>query len=114
MYLALDLNNKRSSYYRQGKRQISMLCGHHGIALQASANRGREEITKLFLENGIDVNIESGNYHTALQAASSRGRGESTRLCWGLGPMSMLKEENVALPCNQLRQAVMKELRDCC
>ena len=30
-----------------------MLCGHYGIALQATANRGREAITKLFLENGV-------------------------------------------------------------
>ena len=89
------------------------MCGHHGITLQATANRGCEAITKLFLENGVDVNVKSGNYHIALQAASSGGRGDITRLCWGMGPMSMLKEENMALRCEQLQYTTMRRRRAC-
>ncbi|KAF8208286.1 ankyrin repeat-containing domain protein [Mycena galopus ATCC 62051] len=42
-------------------------------ALQAASAMGNEEMVRLLVESGADVNIKEGKYGTALQGASSRG-----------------------------------------
>lgn len=52
----------------------------YGTALQAASYSVHEEITKLRLENGADVNAAGGRYGTALQAASRSDHKEIVRL----------------------------------
>jgi ankyrin repeat protein len=47
--------------------------GQFGNALQAAAYVGSEEIVRLLLKNGANVNAKGGYYGTALQAASFDG-----------------------------------------
>lgn len=46
--------------------------GYYGNALHTASRSGREDIVKLLLDNGADVNILDTFGHTALQYASFR------------------------------------------
>ncbi|KAF5335644.1 hypothetical protein D9758_017769 [Tetrapyrgos nigripes] len=48
--------------------------------LRAASYRGREEIVKLLVEKGADINAQGGQYGNALQAASYLGREEIVKL----------------------------------
>ena len=51
-----------------------------GSPLQAAANHGEDEIIKLLLEWGADVNAQGGYYGNALQAAAYSGNKEAVEL----------------------------------
>ncbi|KAF8344777.1 ankyrin repeat-containing domain protein [Amanita rubescens] len=52
----------------------------HGNPLYAATQGGYNEIVKLLLDRGADVNAQGGIYGNALQAASERGRDEIAKL----------------------------------
>ncbi|KAK4220982.1 ankyrin repeat-containing domain protein, partial [Podospora fimiseda] len=49
-------------------------------ALQAASSEGHQEIVKLLLDKGADVNAQGGFYGNALQAASSEGHQQIVKL----------------------------------
>jgi hypothetical protein len=49
-------------------------------ALQAASERGYEQVVKLLLDKGADVNAQGGRYGNALQAASERGNEQIVKL----------------------------------
>jgi ankyrin repeat protein len=51
-----------------------------GNALQAASEGGDEQIVKLLLDQGADVNAQGGCYGNALQAASARGHEQIIKL----------------------------------
>jgi ankyrin repeat protein len=53
---------------------------YYGSALQAASYNGLEEMVKLLLEKGADVNAQGGYYGNALQAASVDGSKAVVRL----------------------------------
>ncbi|KAJ6573120.1 ankyrin repeat-containing domain protein [Mycena vulgaris] len=54
--------------------------GSYGTALQATAFTGSEEMVRLLLEKGADVNAQAGEYGTALQAACAGRKLETVKL----------------------------------
>jgi ankyrin repeat protein len=48
--------------------------------LLLAAGNGHEQVTKLLLDRGADVNAQGGHNGNALQAASSGGHGEMVKL----------------------------------
>ncbi|KAK4119594.1 hypothetical protein N657DRAFT_537577, partial [Parathielavia appendiculata] len=54
--------------------------GYYGNALQAASARGHQEIVKLLLDKGAEVNKQGGYYGNALQAASARGHQDIVKL----------------------------------
>ncbi|KAJ5200683.1 Pfs NACHT and ankyrin domain-containing protein [Penicillium cf. griseofulvum] len=54
--------------------------GRYGNALQAASAEGYQEIVKLLLDKGADINTQGGRYGNALQAASGEGHQETVKL----------------------------------
>ena len=54
--------------------------GEYGNALQAASYHGNQEIVKLLIEKGADINAQGGEYGNALQAASLNGNQEIVKL----------------------------------
>ncbi|KAH7390279.1 ankyrin repeat-containing domain protein [Cadophora sp. MPI-SDFR-AT-0126] len=54
--------------------------GRYDNALQAVSYRGHEQVVKLLLDKGADVNAQSGFYGNALQAASAGGHEQVVKL----------------------------------
>jgi ankyrin repeat protein len=54
--------------------------GEYGNALQAASARGHEQVVKLLLDKGADLNAQGGEYGNALQAAAARGHEQVVKL----------------------------------
>ncbi|MCJ1426002.1 hypothetical protein MMC29_003904 [Sticta canariensis] len=82
LYMASSWNSEAIVLLSLKKRvDINVKAGFHGNALQTASYQGHEEIVRLLLENGANVNAEGGRtYGTALQAASFQGHEEMVRL----------------------------------
>ncbi|KAJ5733319.1 hypothetical protein N7533_013766 [Penicillium manginii] len=52
----------------------------YGNALHATSSEGHQEIIKLLLDQGADINVQGGFYGNALQAASLTGHQEIVKL----------------------------------
>jgi ankyrin repeat protein len=64
--------------------------GFYGNALQAASLTGHQEIFKLLLEQGADINTQGGFYGNALQAASSKGHQETVKILQQRGTIHRL------------------------
>ena len=54
--------------------------GRYGNALYAASSNGHQEIDKLLIDKGADVNAQGGFYGNALQAVSSDGHQDIVKL----------------------------------
>ena len=53
---------------------------YENAALQAASAEGHEQIVKLLLDNGANVDAQCGSYGSALQAASAKGHEQIVKL----------------------------------
>ncbi|KAK4220622.1 hypothetical protein QBC38DRAFT_525549, partial [Podospora fimiseda] len=72
--------NIRSYVAAQLSKRRDFLNDEYGNALQAASLEGHQEIVKLLLDEGADVNAQGGLYDNALQAASLEGHQEIVKL----------------------------------
>ena len=63
-----------------GERRNHQAKCDYGTPLCVAAEMGHEEIVKLLLEEGIDVDAQGGEYGNALQAASCGGHKQIVKL----------------------------------
>jgi ankyrin repeat protein len=68
--------SKLSSYRYNVKKHD----GYYGPELWEASGRGNEQMVKLLLDNGTDVNTQGGLYGTALRAASNGGHEQIVKL----------------------------------
>ena len=63
-----------SSFHGRKEIDVNAQGGKYGSALQAACYSGEEEVVKILLARGADVNVQAGgDYDSALQAASYMG-----------------------------------------
>ena len=69
-----------SSFGDKAADIINMTNKQDLTALLIAAEYGHDELVKLLLDRGADVNAQGGEHDNALQAASSRGHEQTVRL----------------------------------
>ncbi|KAJ7851405.1 ankyrin repeat-containing domain protein, partial [Mycena olivaceomarginata] len=102
---------------------VNIQGGLDGSALQQASSLGHEDIVRLLLEYGADVNVQGGRYnaqgewywcHSALQQASREGHEDMLDCFLSTTPMSMRKAGGTAAPLlaanNRGHKAVVKLL----
>ena len=72
---------------KRSPRHVNARGGYYGNTLQATSSeghaassRGHEQVVRLLVEKGPDVDAQGGRYGNALQASSSRGHEQIVRL----------------------------------
>lgn len=77
--------------------KVRLSKGRHGNALQAAACHGNEQIIKVLLTNGADVNAKGVEYGNALQAASYCGHDGIIRMLLAHETSMDAKEMSIVL-----------------
>lgn len=83
-------------------------------ALQTASWGGHQEIVKLLLDNGAEVNAQGGDYGNALQAASRGGHREIVKLLQRRGAITLsLKRSGSGTPSISVKKPRLMDFDFC-